>query len=339
MNKDSNTASDEKVFFITKEQFQNKLKAQYHSQAELKSVLDDVKRNGSFFQLLSAAGKKLMWHTIQGDHVQPEDVLKSFNRSSIRSSRANEVPEGAIVLKKKKSAPLNNLYGLGLAAAQVAVPLGLMADTVGKLNAAWSASYNNTVIELMPVGDKMIDVAIKNARLSEWANVAVNTNSAMMVAATAALAGGTLLLSKKPWSAASAYRFADDKALFHAKNIINETAKLMDKEFLERKQSPEKRYYLDKNSVMAYAADHPAEAAALKWAWVRGFNPRAMFEGQNWRFYVNETTGKVPDGAVRLEGNPSSGFNLLGKESLRKCQDLISKTLSQNLTSEKYAAR
>lgn len=339
MNKDSNTASDEKVFFITKEQFQNKLKAQYHSQAELKSVLDDVKRNGSFFQLLSAAGKKLMWHTIQGDHVQPEDVLKSFNRSSIRSSRANEVPEGAIVLKKKKSAPLNNLYGLGLAAAQVAVPLGLMADTVGKLNAAWSASYNNTVIELMPVGDKMIDVAIKNARLSEWANVAVNTNSAMMVAATAALAGGTLLLSKKPWSAASAYGFADDKALFHAKNIINETAKLMDKEFLERKQSLEKRYYLDKNSVMAYAADHPAEVAVMKWTWVRGFNPKVMFEGQNWRFYVNETTGKVPDGAVRLEGNPSSGFNWLGKESLRKCQDLICKTLNQNLTSEKYAAR
>lgn len=345
MNKDSNTASDEKVFFITKEQFQNKLKAQYHSQAELKSVLDDVKRNGSFFQLLSAAGKKLMWHTIEGDNVQAEDILKQFSRGAIKSAKASEVPQGAIVLKEKKSHPLSlsNLAIGAIVTAQMSMPT-LMVHGVGKTYEGWEnvlKEARNTINTLI---DKVPQELTMNHQVPDYSNVLVQhyiqSNKALTAAnldlktmgAIAAVTAAAALLSKKPWSAASKFNFADGKALDHANDIIKETARLMEKEFLERKQNSEKHYYLDKNSVMAYVADHPAEAA-------RGFNPRAMFEGQNWRSYVNETTGKVPDGAVRLEGNPSSGFNLLGKESLRKCQDLISKTLSQNLTSEKYAAR
>lgn len=101
MDKDSNKI----VPYITKEEFQNKIKSKYHSKAELDSAFDEAKRNGSFFQLMTAAGKKAMWHTIEGDNVQAEDILKQFSRSAIKSARASDVPEGAIILKEEVSPP------------------------------------------------------------------------------------------------------------------------------------------------------------------------------------------------------------------------------------------
>lgn len=337
MNKDSNTASDEKVFYITKEQFQDKIKAKYHSHVELKRELEGVK-NRSLFQLMTASAKKL-WHTTRDvQSAQPDDVLKLFNRSSIRSSRAQDVPEGAIVLKKKTAHHLNfkNLAGLGIAAAAGAqvgdsVQNGLHEARLKDLIV--DAAYHYDVDSFKTAGDidiffKKVESAITSGDLKGALDQTLLhldpgsfvTNSefsafmdkldivlmpasspAMTVTAAAVAAGltaGALLVSKKPWSAASSFELGNCEVRSHANDIIQETAVLMDKEFLEhKKRLGEKIYYLDKDSVKSYSADHPAEAA-------KGFNPGVMLDGQNWKLYVKSATGKAPDGAIMLELQP-----------------------------------
>lgn len=474
MNKDSHTATDEKVFYITKEQFQDKIKAKYRSHAELKSEFEDAKK-GSFFQLMSASAKKL-WHTKRdAQSAQPDDILKLFNRGAIKSSRANDVPEGAIVLKKKAAHHLNfkTLAGLGIAAA-TAAELKLMGDSVQKSDAgaglketlektidhvdlnsfkstadmdaffdkaysALSPNYGlrsalektidhidplsfesaadmNTFFDKVKIalksgdglketfGDAVkhlgvdsfetpadidaffeelknfvnppelkemlvtatdhidpltfkssddminffqeVDSAMKlgtgdkegffeaiNSNLMQSDIVqtvvnTVNTNSATMVAAGSALALGALLLSKKPWNAASSFEIADEKTLHRANDIIQETAALMDKEFVEhKKRLGEKIYYLDKDSVKSYSADHPAEAA-------KGFNPGVMLDGQNWKLYVKSTTGKAPDGAVMLELQPELKAALgshLDVKNMEKAVQLYNKATSSSI--------
>lgn len=471
MNKDSHTATDEKVFYITKEQFQDKIKAKYHSQIELN---EDVK-NGSFFQLMSASAKKL-WHTKRdAQSAQPDDILKLFNRGAIKSSRANDVPEGAIVLKKKVAHHLNfkTLAGLGIAAA-TAAELKLMGDSVQKSDAgaglketlektidhidpdsfkstadmntffdqAYSALNPNyglrsalekTIDHIDPLsfesavdmntffdkvkialksGDGLKETfgdAVKHLGVDSFETPAdidaffeelknfvnppemkeildkglnhidplsfessddminffqgvdnamalgtgdkegffeainsnlmqsdivqtvvntVNTNSATMVAAGSALALGALLLSKKPWNAASSFEFASYEQSSRANDIIQETAALMDKEFLEhKKRLGEKIYYLDKDSVKSYSADHPAEAA-------KGFNPGVMLDGQNWKLYVKSTTGKAPDGAVMLELQPELKAALgshLDVKNMEKAVQLYNKATSSSI--------
>ena len=337
MNKDSHTATDENVFYITKEQFQDKIKAKYRSHAEFVSEYEDAK-NGSFFQLMSASAKKL-WHTTRdAQSAQPDDILKLFNRGAIKSSRANDVPEGAIVLKKKAAHHLNikTLAGLGIAAA-TAAELKLMGDSVQKsdagaglketlwktidhidldsfkstadmdafFNQAYSAlnpnyglrsalektidhfdpdSFKSTAdmdaffeelknfinppelkemlvtaanhIDLLSfkssddmnnffqevdsamklgTGDKEGFLEAVNSNLMQSDIVqtvvnTVNTNSATMVAAGSALALGALLLSKKPWNAASSFELENVESKARAQDLIQETAALMDKE-------------------------------------------------------------------------------------------------------------
>jgi len=474
MNKDSHTATDENVFYITKEQFQDKIKAKYRSHAEFVSEYEDAK-NGSFFQLMSASAKKL-WHTTRdAQSAQPDDILKLFNRSAIKSSRAHDVPEGAIVLKKKAAHHLNfkTLAGLGIAAA-TAAELKLMGDSVQKsdagaglketlwktidhidldsfkstadmdafFNQAYSALNPNyglrsalekTIDHIDPLsfesavdmntffdkvkialksgdglketfGDAVkhlgvdsfetpadidaffeelknfvnppemkeildkglnhidlltfkssddmnnffqeVDSAMKlgtgdkegfleavNSNLMQSDIVqtvvnTVNTNSATMVAAGSALALGALLLSKKPWNAASSFEFASYEQSSRANDIIQETAALMDKEFLEhKKRLGEKIYYLDKDSVKSYSADHPAEAA-------KGFNPDVMLDGQNWKLYVKSTTGKAPDGAIMLELQPKLKAVLgshLDVKNMEKAVQLYNKATSSSI--------
>ena len=474
MNKDSHTATDENVFYITKEQFQDKIKAKYRSHAEFVSEYEDAK-NGSFFQLMSASAKKL-WHTTRdAQSAQPDDILKLFNRGAIKSSRANDVPEGAIVLKKKAAHHLNikTLAGLGIAAA-TAAELKLMGDSVQKsdagaglketlektidhidldsfkstadmdafFNQAYSAlnpkyglrsalektidhfdpdsfkstadldaffekvkialksgdglketlrdavghidpdSFKSTAdmdaffeelknfinppelkemlgdavghIDLLSFksGDDMnnffqeVDSAMKlgtgdkegfleavNSNLMQSDIVqtvvnTVNTNSATMVAAGSALALGALLLSKKPWNAASSFELGNVESKARAQDLIQETAALMDKEFLEhKKRLGEKIYYLDKDSVKSYSADHPAEAA-------KGFNPGVMLDGQNWKLYVKSTTGKAPDGAIMLELQPKLKAVLgshLDVKNMEKAVQLYNKATSSSI--------
>lgn len=375
MNKDSNTTPDEIVPYITKEEFQNKIKSKYHSRAELNSAFDEAKRNGSFFQLMKASGKKLIWHTIQGDNVQPEDILKQFSRSAIKSARASDVPEGAIVLKEKEShlLSLSNLAIGAIAAGQLAIPR-LMSNGLHAFDDGWENSYKKAFHTLYEMADHLptnvaeniangpMDVVVENAKQFHNAYAIGNSNMAI-VGAIAATTAAAALLSKKPWSAASKFTFADGKALDRANDIIQETAKLMDKEFLERKQNPEKRYYIDKDSVKAFAADYPAEAAKR--------NPGDMLDGQNWILYVKETSAKkVPNGAVEVKLDPKSGpvlksilssssidnignafqaradelghpiicpdnaFSFPSNKAYDQCKDLMSRTLSQSQNRE-----
>lgn len=358
MDKDSNKI----VPYITKEEFQNKIKSKYHSKAELDSAFDEAKRNGSFFQLMKASGKKLMWHTIEGDNVQAEDILKQFSRSAIKSARASDVPEGAIVLKEKESHPLNlsNLAIGTIAAAQVAVPWEFMKQALHASYKGWENSYradlstvSNAIEKLTPanilpdnihpdlatseaIQDKIVKLAgnvtgdlwSNNQAQTDIVNAAVNSSAFTMFAATSALAAGAVLLSKKPWSAASKFTFADGKALDRANDLIKETAQLMDKEFLERKQNPEKRYYIDEDSVKAYVAATPAAK----------LGPDDMLDGSN-QIYVKETTKKIPDGAIEVKQDPelppeTNPYSFPSDEAWDQCKDLISKTLAQNRETE-----
>lgn len=366
MNKDSNTASDEKVFYITKEQFQDKIKAKYHSHVELKRELEGVK-NRSLFQLMTASAKKL-WHTTRDvQSAQPDDVLKLFNRSSIRSSRAQDVPEGAIVLKKKTAHHLNfkNLAGLGIAAAAGAqvgdsVQNGLHEARLKDLIV--DAAYHYDVDSFKTTGDidiffKKVESAITSGDLKGALDQTLLhldqdsfvTNSefsafldkldivlmpasspAMTVTAAAVAAGltaGALLVSKKPWSAASSFELGNCEVRSHANDIIQETAVLMDKEFLEHeKRLGEKLYYIDNDSVKAFAADRPAEMASG--------NPGIMLDGHNWELCVKSTTGKIPDGAIPVVMNQNLK-NALGSrldvEHIEKAVQLYNKATGSSI--------
>lgn len=338
MDKDSNKI----VPYITKEEFQNKIKSKYHSKAELDSAFDEAKRNGSFFQLMTAAGKKAMWHTIEGDNVQAEDILKQFSRGAIKSARASDVPEGAIVLKEKESHPLNlsNLAIGAIAAGQLAIPR-LMSNGLHAFDDGWENSYKKAFHTLYEMADHLptnvaeniangpMDVVVENAKQFHNAYAIGNSNMAI-VGAIAATTAAAALLSKKPWSAASKFTFADGKALDRANDLIKETAQLMDKEFLERKQNPEKRYYIDEDSVKAYVAATPAATAKL--------GPDDMLDGSN-QIYVKETTKKIPDGAIEVKLDPelppeTNPYSFPSDEAWDQCKNLISKTLAQNRETE-----
>lgn len=337
MDKDSNKI----VPYITKEEFQNKIKAKYHSQAELNSAFDEAKRNGSFFQLMTAAGKKAMWHTIEGDNVQAEDILKQFSRGAIKSAKASEVPQGAIVLKEKKSHPLSlsNLAIGAIVTAQMSMPT-LMVHGVGKTYEGWE----NVLKEARNTIDTLIDKVPQELtnQVPDYSNVLVQhyiqSNKALTAAnldlktmgAIAAVTAAAALLSKKPWSAASKFTFADGKALDRANDLIKETAQLMDKEFLERKQTSEKRYYIDEDSVKAYVTATPAATAKL--------GPDDMLDGSN-QIYVKETTKKIPDGAIEVKLDPelppeTNPYSFPSDEAWDQCKNLISKTLAQNRETE-----
>lgn len=322
MDKDSNKI----VPYITKEEFQNKIKSKYHSQAELNSAFDEAKRNGSFFQLMKASGKKLMWHTIEGDNVQAEDILKQFSRGAIKSAKASEVPQGAIVLKEKKSHPLSlsNLAIGAIAAGQLAIPR-LMVHGVGKTYEGWENVLKTMNHQVPDYSNVLVQHYIQSNKALTAANLDLKTMGAI-----AAVTAAAALLSKKPWSAASKFTFADGKALDRANDIIQETAKLMDKEFLERKQNPEKRYYIDEDSVKAYVAATPAATAKL--------GPDDMLDGSN-QIYVKETTKKIPDGAIEVKLDPelppeTNPYSFPSDEAWDQCKNLISKTLAQNRETE-----